>query len=109
MTLVNEMLCQMENLERLLSPPQTFSTGLIQQHSAASRCGYRSSAMTPRQAEYLFHFSLRRGLARQRTLPLDQTPGDFAVVLTRAGLLANAIHDNSFAGFAKKLKRGATV
>ena len=86
-TLVNEMLCQMENLET----PFVATTNLLDRLDPATqrrftmRVSFR--AMTPRQAEYLFISRFGVVWPDSEPLPLDQTPGDFAVVLARADLL----------------------
>jgi transitional endoplasmic reticulum ATPase len=86
-TLVNEMLCQMESLET----PFVATTNLLDRLDPATqrrftmRVSFR--AMTPRQAEALFIARFGVVWPANEPLPLNQTPGDFAVVSARADLL----------------------
>lgn len=86
-TLVNEMLCQMESLET----PFVATTNLLDRLDPATqrrftmRVSFR--AMTPRQSEALFIARFGVVWPASEPLPLNQTPGDFAVVSVRADLL----------------------
>jgi len=86
-TLVNEMLCQMESLET----PFVATTNLLDRLDPATqrrftlRVTFR--AMTPHQAGDLFLARFGMGWPTGAPLPSDQTPGDFAVVAARADLL----------------------
>ncbi len=86
-SLVNEMLCQMESL----AMPFVATTNLTDRLDPATqrrftlRVAFR--AMTPRQAEALFAARFALGWPAGEPLPEDQTPGDFAVVAARADLL----------------------
>ena len=86
-TLVNEMLCQLEQLET----PFVATTNLVDRLDPATqrrftlRVGF--AAMTPRQAGALFVARFGLPWPPGEPLPDDQTPGDFAVVAARADLL----------------------
>lgn len=86
-TLVNEMLCQMESLET----PFVATTNLFDRLDPATqrrftlRVAFR--AMTPRQAEALFVARFGLNWPAGEPLPTNQTPGDFSVVSARAALL----------------------
>lgn len=86
-TLVNEMLCQMECLET----PFVATTNLLDRLDPAAQRRFTLRVafcvMTPRQAETLFVARFGICWPKGEPLPADQTPGDFAVAAARAELL----------------------
>lgn len=84
---VNEMLCRMERLES----PFVATTNLADRFDPATqrrftmRVAFRP--MTASQARVLFAARFCMAWPAAEPLPIDQTPGDFAVVASRADLL----------------------
>lgn len=90
---VNEMLCQTERLES----PFVATTNLANHLDPASQCRFTLRVafrtMTAAQVERLFAARFGMGWPAGEPLPVDQTPGDFAVVASRADLLGEGNPD----------------